>query len=237
MTTSDNKKIKLTYFDIEGAGEPVRLALVLSGTEFEDDRIKFPDWAALKPKTPNGQLPVMTIGDDPTLRTQSAAMLRYVGAECSPDGSLYPRDKLYDVEEVLGLLDDAKRDWNGPFYLGMAPTKFGYPQDYNKTDEGKALLKKMREQFVQETLPQHLDRLTKLLEKSGDKWLVAGCDSPTIADCAWVPFLRNYTRGHIDYVDVKCLDGHPKVVEYVKRFCDLPSIKGRYTSGLGSSTS
>eukprot|EP00529_Nitzschia_sp_RCC80_P039198 CAMPEP_0113493720 /NCGR_PEP_ID=MMETSP0014_2-20120614/28737_1 /TAXON_ID=2857 /ORGANISM="Nitzschia sp." /LENGTH=56 /DNA_ID=CAMNT_0000387591 /DNA_START=118 /DNA_END=285 /DNA_ORIENTATION=+ /assembly_acc=CAM_ASM_000159 len=56
MTTPDNKKIKLTYFDIEGAGEPVRLALVMSGAEFEDDRIKFPDWGALKPKTPYGQL-------------------------------------------------------------------------------------------------------------------------------------------------------------------------------------
>ena len=237
MTTSDSKKIKLTYFDIEGAAEPVRLALVLSGTEFEDDRVKFPDWAALKPKTPNGQLPIMQIGDDPQMRTQSSAMLRMVGAEYSPDGSLYPRDKLYDVEEVLGLLDDAKRDWTPSLYIGMAPTKFGYPQDFNKTDEGKALVKKMREEFVQEKLTHYLDQLTKLLEKSGDKWLVAGCDNPTIADCAWVPFLRNYTRGHIDHVDVKCLDTHPKIVEYVKRFCDLPSIKGRYTNGLGSSTS
>ena len=34
MTTPKN--IKLTYFDIEGAAEPVRLALILSGTDFTD---------------------------------------------------------------------------------------------------------------------------------------------------------------------------------------------------------
>ena len=62
-------KIKLTYFDIEGAAEPVRLALALAGKEYEDDRVKFPDWKDLKPKTPYGQLPVMTIDDDPKYKT------------------------------------------------------------------------------------------------------------------------------------------------------------------------
>lgn len=224
-------KIKLTYFDIEGVAEAVRLALALSGTEFEDDRVKFSEWEALKPTTPFGQLPLMTI-DDGSVKTQSGAMLRYVGAELST--TLYPREKLYDIEELLGLLDDAKRDWAPAIYAGMSPQKYGYPEGYNKTDEGKALIKSLRESFVNTTLPEHLDRLTKLLEKSGDKWLIPG-DEPTIVDCAWVPFLRNYTRGHVDHIDVKCLETHPKVVEYVKRFCDLPAISGRYSNGLGSS--
>jgi glutathione S-transferase len=80
-------KIKLTYFDIEGAAEPTRLALALAGQEYEDVRVKFPDWKELKPKTPYGQLPIVTIDDGP-MRTQSGAMLRWVGATLSK--TLYP---------------------------------------------------------------------------------------------------------------------------------------------------
>jgi glutathione S-transferase len=58
--------IKFTYFNKEAAGEPVRLALLLSKTPFEDIRVDFGDeWTALKPTLPNGQLPVMTIDDGP----------------------------------------------------------------------------------------------------------------------------------------------------------------------------
>ena len=42
--------IKLTYFDIAGAAEKVRLALVVSGTEFEDNRIQREAWARTEAK-------------------------------------------------------------------------------------------------------------------------------------------------------------------------------------------
>src|SRR4051812_10283278 len=52
-------KPKLTYFDAPvSRGEECRLALHLAGVEFEDDRIKGPDWPALKPTTPYGSVPV-----------------------------------------------------------------------------------------------------------------------------------------------------------------------------------
>ena len=38
---------KLTYFDIQGAAEKVRLAFVLSGIPFEDDRINPQNWYIL----------------------------------------------------------------------------------------------------------------------------------------------------------------------------------------------
>jgi glutathione S-transferase len=70
--------IKLTYFNIQGAAEKVRLALVLKGVEFEDERVSFDQWSELKPKTKFGQLPMMTIGE--TEVAQSDAMLRYVAS-------------------------------------------------------------------------------------------------------------------------------------------------------------
>merc|ERR1712125_288293 len=101
--------IKLTYFDIEGVAEQIRLALVLSGTEFEDIRVKFPDWAEMKPTTPYGQLPLLTVDDGPT-RTQSNAMLRWAGM-LKPEKELYPADKVFDIQEAIGVIEDMNKSF------------------------------------------------------------------------------------------------------------------------------
>lgn len=227
------KSIKFTYFNIEGAGEPVRLALALAGQEYEDERINFPDWKDLKPKTPYGALPLMVIDGGPA-KTQSMAMLRWVGAECSK--TLYPQDKLYDIEEALGVVEDLVKAWGPNMYMGMMPQKFGYPEGYNQTDEGKAKIKTMREEWIKKELPDYLGRIEGLLDKAADSggWLVPGTAEPTIADCFAVAQLRSFSRGHMDHVATKSLETHPKVVAYCKKFCALPQIAGRYDNGIGS---
>jgi hypothetical protein len=39
---------KLTYFNLKGLGEPVRLILTYLGKEFEDVRVERQDWPKLK---------------------------------------------------------------------------------------------------------------------------------------------------------------------------------------------
>jgi glutathione S-transferase len=139
------------------------------------------------------------------------------------------------VEEVMGVIGDFQNAWGPNLYMGMRPQNYGRPEGWSRTDEGKDMVKSMRTKFVKDELPMYLGRLEALLEKSGgDKWLVPGTTEPTIADCTAVSLLRSFTKGHIDHVDTKCLEVNPKVVAYVKRFCDLPQIKGRYENGLGS---
>merc|ERR1712176_950810 len=235
MTTTETTKpkIKLTYFDIEAAGEPVRLALLLSNTPFEDERIKFHEWKELKPKTPNGQLPVMTIGDDDSkMLTQSKAMLRYIGKTYSK--TLYPDEKLYEIEEMIGLLEDLERSFRPSLYLGMRPTLMGYPDGYSKTDEGKETIKRLRTQFVQDELSKYCKRFTKILEdnqQNGGKYFIMG-EQPTIVDCVAIPMLRSFTKGHIDYIETTCLDEYPVIVQYIKNFCSIDVIKGRYDKGI-----
>jgi glutathione S-transferase len=220
--------IKLTYFDIEGRAEPVRLALLLSGTEFEDERIQFKDWADLKPKTPYGKVPVLQIDNGP-YKTQSGAMLRWVGSTYS--STLYPPSSLYDIEEALGLLHDMQDSWGPNLYIAMRPQTYGYPEGYSQTQEGKNLVKSMRESWVANELPKWIQYLEKMMDSHGGKWL-ASADDPTIADCVAVPLLRNFSRGFIDYVPADTLKPYPKICDYIQRFCALEPIQGRYTDGI-----
>lgn len=184
--------IKFTYFDIEAAGEPVRLALVLSKTPFDDIRVNMPDWPALKATLPAGQVPVMTIDDGP-VRTQSKAMIRWVG--CTFSETLYPREKLFDIEEAIGYVEDFQRAFYPCQYMGFSPERFGYSADFSTTDNGKKLIQTMREKFIKEELPKYMTRMSEMITAHGGKWLVAGAE-PTIADCIAVPLLRQFTRGY-----------------------------------------
>ena len=44
------KNMKLTYFNGRGRAEVARLILSIAGEVFEDDRVDFSDWEALKPR-------------------------------------------------------------------------------------------------------------------------------------------------------------------------------------------
>jgi hypothetical protein len=51
---SSDKKFKLTYFNAKARGELSRYLFALAGVPFEDHRIEFADWPAIKDKTPLG---------------------------------------------------------------------------------------------------------------------------------------------------------------------------------------
>eukprot|EP00978_Attheya_sp_CCMP212_P008671 scaffold20392_cov55-Attheya_sp.AAC.2 len=229
MTTPS---IKVTYFDIEGRAEPIRLALKLAQLPFEDERIKFPEWQELKPKTPYGQLPLLTV--DGKMKSQSDAMIRWVGS-IDPANALYPAEKLYEIEEAMGVINDLSTSWGPSMYMGMRPENYGYPVGFGKTPEGIEKISSMRKQWIETQLPKFLTHLSDMIEQNGGIWLCSG-EKPTIADCAAVATLRSFTRGHIDHVDPECINkANPKLVEYVEQFCSLPEIKGSYTNGIGSS--
>lgn len=72
-------RYKLTYFDFSGSrGEECRLALHLAGEPFDDDRMAQGTWATVKPTTPYGAVPVLTIDGERVL-AQSNAILSYLG--------------------------------------------------------------------------------------------------------------------------------------------------------------
>ena len=81
-------KPKLTYFDMSASrGDECRLALHLAGVEFIDNRLSREAWAALKPTTPFGSLPVLELEGQAPL-AQSNAILALIGRR----HGLHPQD-------------------------------------------------------------------------------------------------------------------------------------------------
>ncbi|KAF0707822.1 hypothetical protein As57867_006515, partial [Aphanomyces stellatus] len=103
-STQTHPTLKLTYFDITvGRGEITRLALTIADIPFEDERVSFADWPALKPRMPFRQLPVLTVDGD-TL-TQDVAIARYAGTLAGLYPSANPLDAARVDEIVLAVED------------------------------------------------------------------------------------------------------------------------------------
>lgn len=96
----------LTYFDLaRSRGEECRLALFLAGVDFEDRRIPSKEWAALKPTTPFGSLPVFELPGKPPV-SQSNAILGHIGRHYG----LLPDDEweALRLESLLSACEDLR---------------------------------------------------------------------------------------------------------------------------------
>ena len=213
-----------------------RLALILAGLEFEDVRIKFPEWKDLKPTTPFGQLPLLQLDDSPEIHTQSMAMMRWIGSQ--PGGAkLYPEAKRFQIEQAWGVVDDLRHSWTPCLTLSRMPVAYGHAEDYFTTEAGKATIQKVRQHWMTERAPPLLANVEKVLTANGggsDGFLAStAAEGPTLVDCVAVVFLRGFTRGHIDHIPTTWLaESFPALAAYVQRFCALDGVKGRYTDGL-----
>lgn len=103
IESRDMTKPKLTYFDTPASrGEECRLAFHVAGVEFEDNRIPATAWAAVKPTTPFGVLPVLEWEDHPPLG-ESNAILTLIGRRYG----LHPED-LFEAARHEALLSHAE---------------------------------------------------------------------------------------------------------------------------------
>jgi glutathione S-transferase len=118
--------------------------------------------------------------------------LRYAGKI----GKLYPEDAMQamKVDEIIGLQEDLSAKLGVTIYVGMRPETYGYPKDWPE-EEKKATQKKLREAMCVEDgdLCKMLGMFEGKLAKMGTGFFVG--DSPTIADCAFLPVCRQLRSG------------------------------------------
>jgi glutathione S-transferase len=185
----------LTYFDVRGRAEVVRLILEETATPYRERRIQVADWPTLKPTLPFGQLPTFEDGD--LYIVQSHAIYRYLARKHNLYGSGERQHIRCDIVEEAFV--DAQ---------SIVGTFFWSPEFANKRDE-----------FEATTLPDVLGKLQRLLEQneSGNAYWVG--NQLTLADfVAW--HLLDYVRPF----SLRTLDRFEKLSSFKKRFEARPRI-------------
>ena len=199
-------KLKLVYFDIDGArGEAARLAMVIGRVPFEDDRVKFADWESRKPSTPFGALPVVEL--DGQSVAQSNGINRYVGKLAG----LYPSDAWQAAlcDEAMDAVEEiATRVWS-TMPLPAAEKKV------------------QRESLAAGPLSYSLDRLQGRLVAQGGQYFA---DSRlTVADLKVFVWIHHLRSGQLDHVPVDLPDRvAPRLVEHYERVKEYPAVKAYY---------
>ncbi|XP_063314689.1 hematopoietic prostaglandin D synthase [Pelobates fuscus] len=152
---------KLTYFNFKGRAELIRYIFAYKNTEYEDVRIEFSEWPALKPSIVYGQLPILEI--DGVVYHQSIAIARYLAKQAGLVGKT-DLDNLR-IDALIDSFDD---------FISAFP--------WSEPDEAKK--KQKQEEYIKNGSPTLLAALEKSL---GDKTWFAG-DYVTWADFYWDTF-------------------------------------------------
>ncbi len=197
-------KPKLTYFDISGSrGEECRLALVLAGVEFEDNRIKFPDWAALKPTTPYGSLPILEIPGKPAI-AHSNAILTLLGRR----HGLHPADDL-EAARHEGMMQSVEevRHHVGPTLRISDPA------------EKKA----KREDIAANYLPGWATFAERHIE---GPFFAGG--KLHVVDLKLFMIVRWFATGTVDHIPATVFDAFPKLSNVYKAVGDHSAVKAWY---------
>lgn len=195
-------KFKLTYFDINaGRGEPIRMAAVMGGIDFEDNRISFEEFSIMRAVTPLNSVPTLEV--DGVVYTQSIAMYRLVGKQAG----LYPLDdwEAFKCDEILCTLDDAS--------IATGKT-FGLEGDD---------LRAAREALVTGPFTRTLRLLGTRLRAAGGEYFTD--NRLTVADLKAFVWLRSIGSGVLDHVPTDLTTRiAPELVNYAKNVASNPAV-------------
>lgn len=141
---SGSEQLILTYLDIKGYAEPIRLALRIGAIPFHDNRVSYQQIAEMRAagKLPFGQVPTLQITNKTEVATpliigQSQAILRWVGQRTG----LLPQPGSHAallVDSLLEALSDIHRALIPAWYkhaCGRSPVNGCFYHETALTDE------------------------------------------------------------------------------------------------------
>jgi glutathione S-transferase len=198
-------KPKLTYFDAPvSRGEECRLALHVAGVAFDDERISREAWAALKPTSPFGGLPVLELPGKPPL-AQSHAILTFIGRS----HGLHPQDAFEAArhEALMMHVEDLRALVSPTIRISDAAEK-----------------QKAREALVAGPLPTWGERAEKQI---GDGPFLAGAKL-NVADIKLFMAVRWFAGGGVDHIPATIFAGFPKLTRLYESVRDDARIKAWY---------
>ncbi len=195
-------KPRLIYFDIAGSrGEECRIALHLAGVDFDDIRIPFAEWPALKPKTPFGAMPILELPGKPPL-AQSNAVLTYIGRE----HGLHPADAFEAArhEAMMSYVEDLRHN--------VGPTLRIADETQKRT---------AREELARNYLPAWGNNVERQL---ADQPFFGG-DKLNVVDLKLYMVVRWFATGTVDHVPASVFDHCPKLKRVYQAVGDHPGVK------------
>ncbi len=199
--------LKLSYFDFNGGrGETARLALTMAGIKFEDHRVVFKDWPAVKAQTPFGAVPVLEVNGSRI--SQSATINRYVGKLAN----LYPADPYQAMlcDEVMDAVEEVVSKVSNTMFI---------------SDD--AVKKEKREAIAAGPMTKYLVRLQECLKERGAEFFAD--NRLTVADIAVFVWVNGIRSGNIDYMPVDLPEKvAPLLIEHNARVAAHPKIKAYY---------
>jgi len=147
---------RLIDFNVKALGELPRYVFHAAGKKFQDVRIDSNDWLNLKKEAPFGQLPILEVhnGNNVLRIAQSNTITRYLSRQFGLAG----KNEIEQVkaEMILEYFTDLHVIWR----VGHKETN----------DE---LKKEKFKQFAENTLPNHLNLLEKILKAQNTQYLVS----------------------------------------------------------------
>jgi glutathione S-transferase len=189
----------LTYFDIRGRAEVIRLILEEVGAPYRERRVQEQEWPAVKPTMPFGQMPLYQEGA--LVIPQSHAIYRHLARKYG----LYGQDERERVrcDIVEEVFVDAQNVLGG-FYWNR---RFA----------------EQRAEFERSRLPELLARLERLLAENEDGrgfWVGRGL---TYVDfCAWhfLDSVRPFSQATLErfqllYAFKQRIEARPRVAAYL----------------------
>ncbi len=198
--------LQLTYFDAPGRAEPIRVALVLAKLPFEDRRLKFSEFAALREQGafPLGAVPVLAVDGRPMVQT--SAILRYVAHLGQTD--LYPKDPF-----AAFVVDSALETFNDTVAHAMTPSLF--ERDLEKKLE-------MRRALVTGPLALACRYVDGLIGAGPGPFLTGS--TLTIADLVLGETIKGYRSGKLDGLSAETLAPYPKFAALGDAYAAHPAV-------------
>jgi len=192
---------KLHYFNIRARAELIRWELSYAGQEFEDIRVEMPDWPALKPTTPFGQLPYLEFDGKPL--AQSITISRFIARKHGLAGqNAWEEAKADELVDYVGDASVGHKAWMTALFTG----------DKN--------VDTLKEEYLSTGVVPFLQGLERLLQTndSGKGYFVGS--KPTWGDFAVVVFLDELISLQKD-----SLDKYPLIKAHAGRVHELKGIK------------
>jgi glutathione S-transferase len=198
-------KPKVTYFDFAGSrGEEVRLALVIAGVAFDDNRIARDVFARMRPDLPFGSLPIFEIPGH-GMFAQSNAILRLIGRK----HGLHPDDPWDGArhDAVMEACEDLRQRLSATSRMADAAEK-----------------KAARQALASDFIPRWARGIEELI---GHGPFVGGA-KPAVADIKIHVLEKALAVGTYDDIPTTVLEPFPRIKAAARGVADHPSVRAWY---------